>query len=149
MEFPTAAEVVAAHARILLRFGGEPGVLTESPVHAALARCRHGPFLRGDLAERAAFLARGIGQDHPFADGNKRTAYAVVDAFLRRNGHVLRASSEEAQAFMLAVACGVHDLDGMAGWMRSRLEKVYPVPVRVDADGEAAAVVPGGARGEP
>lgn len=149
MEFPTAKEVVAAHAGILSRFGGEPGVLTLGPVHAALARCRHGPFLAGDLAERAAFLVRGIGQDHPFADGNKRTAYAVTDVFLRRNGHALAASPEEGFAFMLAVARGDLDLEGMADWLRFRLEKVYAAPVRVEVRGGEAEVVPGGAQGEP
>ena len=149
MEFPTAPEVVAAHARILRRFGGEPGILTLSPVHAALARCRHGPFRVGDLAERAAFLVRGIGQDHPFADGNKRAAFAVVDAFLRRNGHALAATPEEGMAFMLEVARGERDLDGMAEWLRSRLEKVYPVPIQVEGHGAEAEVVPGGARREP
>jgi death-on-curing protein len=149
LEFPTASEVVAAHARILRRFGGEPGVLTLSPVHAALARARHGPFLRGDLAERAAFLVRGIGQDHPFADGNKRTAYAVVDAFLRRNRHALAATPEEGMAFMLEVARGERDVEDVAEWLRSRLEKVYPVPVQVEPDGAEAEVVPGGARREP
>lgn len=152
MELPTAAEVVAAHASILRRFGGEPGVLTASPVHAALARCRHGPFTRGDLAERAAFLVRGIAQDHPFADGNKRTAYAVTDAFLRRNGHGLAATPEEAAAFVLAVARGEFDLDGMADWFRSRLENLYAGPRRVEVrgDGDAQAqVVRGGYRGQP
>ena len=149
MEFPTAAEVLAAHRDVLRRFGGEPGLLTASPVHAALARCRHGPFPRGDLAERAAVLVRGIAQDHPFADGNKRTAFAVADAFLRRNGHGLAATPEEAVAFMLAVARGEFDLEGMADWFRSRLEKVYPPGHRVEVHDAQAPVVRGGREGQP
>lgn len=62
-------------------------------------------------------MLRGICQDHPFADGNKRTAFATTDAFLIRNGSGVRATSQETIDFMLAVAQDQIDLEGIEEWL--------------------------------
>lgn len=113
------------HDRILRRSGGERGVLTPGAIGSAIERARSGPWGRPpDLADRAAFLLRGIAQDHPFADGNKRTAFEAADLFLRRNGHYVDASAGDVVEFMLAIARGELGLDGIADWVRRHLRRL-------------------------
>lgn len=76
--------------------------------------CNGGPF------ERAALLMRAIGLDHPFADGNKRTAFEAADTFLERNGIRIEAELEELIRFMLGVAQGEFNVSGIAAWLRKR-----------------------------
>lgn len=72
-----------------------------------------------DLALRAAFLLRGLCQDHPFADGNKRTAYEATDLFLRLNGQRIVAPPGELVPFMLEVAQAEVPMEGIAEWLRA------------------------------
>lgn len=124
MEFPTVDEVLALHEQILATSGGTRGVLHGGSIHSAIERCRWGPFDRvPDLPSRAAFLLRGICQDHPFADGNKRTAFGVADAFLKRNGFQLVASPDDIIGFLLAVAQGKSDPAGIAAWIEGHQKK--------------------------
>ena len=89
-----------------------------------LERAQWGPFEQGDLAERAAFLVRGICEAHPFEDGNKRTAYACGFAFLRVNDATLAASDSAIIELMFAVAQGEREIEAIAAWMRGHLENV-------------------------
>ncbi|MEA3189458.1 MAG: death on curing protein [Thermoplasmata archaeon] len=115
------------HAFLLHRDGGEPGMLNLGLLDAALDRCRFGPFAQPpDLAARAAFLMRGICQDHPFVDGNKRTSVEALDTFLRENGMPLVWSRPEAVAFALSVALGM-DIDGTTAWIRRRIPNLQTV----------------------
>jgi death-on-curing protein len=99
--------------------GGEPGVLDLGTVRSALERAEWGPFGRvPDLFDRAALLLRGICQDHPFADGNKRTAFEATDLFLGLNGEGIVAAQASVVAFMLDVAQGNLELDALAAWLR-------------------------------
>jgi death-on-curing protein len=123
MRFPTVEEVLELHEQILDRTGGERGVLNRGAVESALHRAQHGPFFQAvDLADRTALLLRGICQDHPFADGNKRTAFEAADELLARNGTFLEAQPDDVVGFMLAVAQGLLDLHGIAEWIRSHAQ---------------------------
>lgn len=117
--FPTVERVVRIHERILEESGGESGLLNRGPIEAAVARARVGPFPAGEatLWNRAALLLRGIAQDHPFVDGNKRTGYEAAAVFLENNGVVLGSSMEEARDFMIEVAQGERGLVGIALWL--------------------------------
>lgn len=126
MEFPTVAEVFALHDQILATTGGTRGLLNAGGVDSAIERCKWGPFVgTPTLASRAAFLFRGIAQDHPFADGNKRTAFAVGNAFLLRNGFHLGATDDEVIDFMLAIAQGQADIERISGWIGFHQRKDY------------------------
>lgn len=74
--------------------------------------------------ERAALLLRGIAQDHPFADGNKRTAIEVTDLVFRMNGYYLDASADEIVDFMLSVARNDLVVSEIAAWLRSHARKL-------------------------
>lgn len=109
------------HDDIIDRTGGERGTLNPAAVASALERTRWGPFEgEGDLVERAALLLRGIVLDHPFADGNKRTAFEAADLFLRGNGAFVAATAPEIVDFMLACARGELEFEDIVGWLRAK-----------------------------
>jgi death-on-curing protein len=71
-----------------------------------------------DFAELAAAYGFGLAKNHPFLDGNKRTAFVAVELFLRLNGYVLEADDATCVLAMLAVAAGEMDEQNFAGWIR-------------------------------
>ena len=125
LRFLTIEDVLALHADLLDRDGGTPGILNLGGVDSALYRCKWGPYFgEPPLARRAALLCRGLCQDHPFADGNKRTAYAAALTFLALNGVALDVPEGEEVAFVVAVAQDQLDLDATEAWFQSHLDKV-------------------------
>jgi len=97
--YPSVKEAVAAHARLILMFGGAPGVRDLGALEAALARPQSGYYR--DVVEEAAALLESLSQNHPFVDGNKRTAIAVTAAFLRINGFRLEFDDLDAYRFLI------------------------------------------------
>ena len=89
----TMAEVLAIHADQIQHYGGLPGVRDHGAVEAALYRPQTGYYT--DLIEEAAALWESLSQNHPFVDGNKRTAFAAAYTFLAINGIRLTASADE------------------------------------------------------
>ncbi|MEG4288624.1 type II toxin-antitoxin system death-on-curing family toxin [Microcoleus sp. C2C3] len=86
--FVSKSMVLSIHARQIERFGGTPGVRDEGLLESALAQPKAtfgGQFLHPTISEQAAAYLYHIAMNHPFIDGNKRTAFAVMDTFLRLN----------------------------------------------------------------
>lgn len=81
--YPTLEEVLAIHNGLISIFGGRSGVLDLGLVESALFRPQTGHY--SDLYQQAAALWESLSQSHPFVNGNKRTAFAVTDVFLRLN----------------------------------------------------------------
>jgi death-on-curing protein len=99
--------VLAIHDEQVAEHGGAVGVRDESLLSPALARPRNlYAYGRPSMAELAAAYAFGMAGNHPFADGNKRTALVVAELFLALNGVDLRASDAECVAVFLALAAG-------------------------------------------
>lgn len=87
--FLTLAEVLEAHTDQLRRYGGQPGVRDLGLLESALAQPEAsfgGEWLHPTLHEMAAAYAYHLCQNHPFVDGNKRTALACALVFLELNG---------------------------------------------------------------
>jgi death-on-curing protein len=76
-----------------------------------------------DAASLAAAYAYGISRNHPFVDGNKRTAAVIGETFLRLNGFVLGATDAEMVVAFLALAAGEIGEEEMADWFRERLDR--------------------------
>lgn len=95
------------HSQVIADFGGLDGVRDPGLLNSALTRPKN-LFAYGDpsLAELAASLGHGLASDHPFVDGNKRTALAAVDVFLRLNGFHLLAEEAEAVVVFIDLAAG-------------------------------------------
>lgn len=69
----------------------------------------------------AAAYAFGVARNHPFVDGNKRTAWVLARLFLAINGHRLEFSAADAIQMVLALAAGELQEDAVAAWFRARL----------------------------
>lgn len=97
------------HDTLIERFGGASGLRDAGLLASALAAPQAsfgGQYLNAGLPEMAASYLVGLIQNHPFVDGNKRTAYAVSATFLRLNGYRLGLSQDEKFELVLGVAEG-------------------------------------------
>ncbi len=112
--------VFALHQRQLAEHGGLAGVRDAGLLQSALARPQHIFHYRPEVAltELAAAYACGIAKNHPFMDGNKRTAYVAARLFLARNGFTIHASREEKYHAMIALASGAWDEAAFAQWLK-------------------------------
>ena len=116
--------VTAIHLRQLSEHGGLSGVRDAGLLESALARPKNlWSYLekKPDLAALAAAYAHGIAKNHPFLDGNKRTAFVTSETFLNLNNRFLGASPEERYSTFLRLAEGGLSEDELAAWIRSRL----------------------------
>ena len=119
IEFHDRTFVEAMHAEQLRLHGGAPGLRDEGVLESALARPEQ-KHRRGesDLCTLAAAYLLDIGKNHPFVDGDKRTAWVVADLFLYFNGYSVEAGPHEVIAFVLAIASGDIDEAGAAMFFR-------------------------------
>ena len=112
----------AAHEEQLVEHGGPPGIREESLLVSALARPQNRAMYESpDVADLAASYAFGIARNHPFIDGNKRTAFVAMEVFLDLNGWELSASDEACVLTMLALAAGQLEEQALAQWIRDHL----------------------------
>ena len=112
----------AAHREQLAEHGGGEGVRDARLLESAMARPRQlAAYGDPDMAALAAAYAYGIARNHPFVDGNKRTAAVVSETFLAINGLVLNASDAELVVAFLALAAGELSEEELADWFRQRL----------------------------
>ena len=113
----------AIHRRQLAEHGGPEGIrdegLLESALHRPLQTKHYEPS--ADLATLAACYAGGLVRNHPFVDGNKRTAYVACRTFLLLNGFEIDATREEKYAAFLDLVERRTSEDEFAGWLRQRL----------------------------
>ena len=93
-DYLTLADVLAIHADQIAVYGGAEGVRDPGQLEAALFRPQSGYY--ADVIAEAAALWESLSQNHPFVDGNKRTAFAATYTFLAINGMNLTADADEA-----------------------------------------------------
>ena len=116
----TARIATAIHDEAIYEFGGLAGIRDHGLLESALDRPRnllaYAP--RSSIFELAASLCFGVAKNHPFNDGNKRTALLSTRAFLYLNGKVLEPAQQDEVATMLAVADGSFNEQQLAAWLR-------------------------------
>ena len=113
---------LAIHDRQLAEHGGPTGVRDQGMLESALARpLNQWTYGEDDLCTLAAAYAYGIARNHPFADGNKRTAWVFARLFLRLNGQALAFGPRDAIDIVLALAAGELSEDELADWFRQHL----------------------------
>jgi death-on-curing protein len=119
-DYLTLPEVLAIHADQIERYGGSQGVRDHGLLESALYRPQTGYY--SDLVEEAAALWESLAQNHPFIDGNKRTAFASTYTFLAINGAQLTANVEDAYAFVSGLyEKGEFTFDRLVPWLRSNI----------------------------
>lgn len=119
------ALAVALHERQLSEHGGGTGIRDEALLDSALARPQQ-LYAYGDpspdIADLAASLAFGLARNHPFVDGNKRTAAVACELFLALNGTTLTADNVSLYPVYLSLAEGSLSEADFADWLRPRLQ---------------------------
>lgn len=106
-----------------LTFGGREGVTSLHLIESAIARPYSG--YHRPLASKAAALLHSMVNNHGFVDGNKRTAWLVVELLIHRSGHRLDVPDDEPiDDLVVAVASGELDFEGLARWFRPRLARL-------------------------
>jgi death on curing protein len=109
----------AVHEEQLAEHGGATGTRDQGLFESALARpLNAAAYGQPDAAELAAAYGFGLARNHPFVDGNKRTAFVAVELFLELNGFELQAGDADCVMTMLAVAAGQMDEAAFARWLR-------------------------------
>ena len=98
-DFPSIEEVVAIHDALIHETGGSIGLREESALASAIMRPQIGYY--DGIIEEAAALLESLAMNHPFVDGNKRTALAVTDTFLGMNGSFIDCDGEETYRFFM------------------------------------------------
>ncbi len=113
---------IAVHDRQLAEHGGLNGVkdvgLLDSAIARPINKHRYG---EEDLCALASAYAFGIARNHPFADGNKRTAWVMARLFLRLNDVTIAFGKEDAIRTMLALASGTLSEEALATWFRAQV----------------------------
>ena len=113
----------AVHSEQLAEHGGLAGLRDANALESALARAEQlAHYGSPDVAELAAAYGFGIARNHPFSDGNKRTAFVATELFLVLNGFELQATDADCVMTMLGVAAGAMDEAEFARWIREHTE---------------------------
>ena len=123
-----AADVIhAVHEEQLAEHGGGTGVRDANLLASALARPEQlAHYDSPDLADLAASYGFGLSRNHPFIDGNKRTAFVAVELFLALNGFELVATDADCVIRMLKLASGELPEVDFADWLRQHIQNQKP-----------------------
>src|SRR5271166_6832743 len=116
----TLAEALAIHDDQIERYGGSPGIRDPGLLEAALYRPQTGYY--ADLIEEAAALWESLAQNHPFIDGNKRTAFAATYTFLAINGTNITADAESVYGFITGLyEANDFTFENLLAWLRENV----------------------------
>ena len=114
------ATILAIHDEQLAEHGGATGVRDQGLLESALAHPLNlDAYGEPDAFMLAAAYAFGIARNHPFVDGNKRTAYIAAELFLMKNGFALNSNDEDCLLTTLQLADGTLDEEAFAAWLRT------------------------------
>jgi death-on-curing protein len=116
--------VIALHNRQLAEHGGPQGTRDQGLFESALNSPKHKwHYEQSPIEELAATLAHSIAKNHPFIDGNKRTAYVCMRLFLQLNRKDISASQEEKVNVILDLASGKINVEGLTEWIKSHISE--------------------------
>jgi death-on-curing protein len=121
VRYLTAEQVLFVHARLVSETGGMHGVRDVGLLRSAVERPRAtfgGKDLYSDPFHKAAALMESLIGNHPFLEGNKRTAIVAAALFLVANGYELTVSQKELETFTLDMALKKRDVQDAAAWFR-------------------------------
>jgi len=119
--------VYVIHKRQIAEHGGSDGLRDEGLLLSALARPQNLLAYSEetpDISALAAAYAFGIAKNHPFVDGNKRTALVVMRTFIQLNGYSFNAAQEEKYLTFLKLAEGNLSEEELANWIREKIESI-------------------------
>jgi death-on-curing protein len=116
----TVAEVLAIHHLQIEEYGGPQGIRDDGLLESAVFRPQIGYY--NNIQEEAAAIMESLANNHPFLDGNKRTAFASAHTFLLVNGYDLKVDSPSAYKFVSgAIAKGEFRFSLILNWLTTRI----------------------------
>jgi death-on-curing protein len=120
-QYVTTADALFFHQQLIERYGGASGVRDAGALESALHRPQTGYY--DTLLHEAAALLESLVQNHPFVDGNKRVAFAVVDVFLRINGYAIIVGSQTIYDYLIKLLeQRTFDMEHLVPWLQSIAE---------------------------
>lgn len=125
--FVELIQVLAIHFRQIQAFGGSQGIRDQGLLESALAQPQMtfgDEWLHSTIHEQAAAYLFHLAKNHPFIDGNKRTAFAVMITFLELNNYQLRLSQADAFQLVLQVATGTLSKAELADHLAEHIDKI-------------------------
>jgi death-on-curing protein len=126
VRYLTIDEIFTMHDRAIREYGGSPELMSLGHLEATLAAPRQTMFgeeLYPDVFSKAAILFYLLIKNHPFLDGNKRTAFLALMRFLNLNGYTLDATNDELYQFTIDVASSVLTKEEVELWIRDKTEQ--------------------------
>jgi death-on-curing protein len=122
-EYVTTADALFFHKELIERYGGATGIRDAGALESALHRPQTGYY--DTIVHEAAALLESLVQNHPFVDGNKRVAFAVVDVFLRINGRAITADSRTIYEFLIELLNNrTFDMEHLVPWLQTIVVEV-------------------------
>jgi len=122
-EYVTTADALFFHKELIERHGGATGIRDAGALESALHRPQTGYY--DTIVHEAATLLESLVQNHPFVDGNKRVAFAVVDVFLRINGRAITADSRTIYGFLIELLNNrTFDMEHLVPWLQTIVVEV-------------------------
>jgi len=126
MRYLTVNEVLESYSRIIQQSGGLVGIRDMGALESAVAQPQmtfDGDELYPTIIEKASALGFSLIQNHPFADGNKRTGHAAMETFLVVNNYQINASTDEQVNAILKVASSEMSREEFTKWLRTHIEQ--------------------------
>lgn len=126
MHYLTIEEILRLHFQVIEDFGGSHGVRDENRLKSVVEAPKQEVFgveQYPSVYEKAAVYLRNIIGDHPFTDGNKRTAVTVCGIFLIRNNMKLAAKPKELEDFAVKIATNHLDVPEIASWLENHCKQ--------------------------
>ena len=120
-------QVLELHARLLEQSGGAEGIRDTSALESSLAQPLQtfgGEDLYPSIPVKAAALCFFLVRNHPFVDGNKRTAHAAMEVMLVLNGFEVAAFVDEQDQTMMALAAGTLSREEFTLWLEQHLRHI-------------------------
>jgi len=112
----TVQEIIEIHADIIRDFGGASGIRDSATLDYIIYQVNR----TRNILRKSAIILYGIAADHPFIDGNKRTAFVAADNLIRDKGYQINATDEEVVSFMLEVAKYKHTKESVEVWLKEK-----------------------------
>lgn len=125
-KYLSVEEVVTLHDHLVAKFGGALGIRDDGLLESAVFRCQasfDGNDLYQTIFDKAAAVLHSMIFDHPFVDGNKRTAVVSALSLLVRNGYNFAVTDAELVAFPLAVEKTRPEISEIANWLKKHCRK--------------------------
>ena len=127
MKIITVRQILTLHEFEIKKYGGSPGIRDIGMLKSATGRpfaTFNGTDLYSDIYSKSAALIQSIAKNHPFVDGNKRTAFVATTTFLELNKYSLEITQKEVVNYTLRIVNENLSVDEISAWIKKHTKKI-------------------------